>query len=121
MSEFGKGFVYNLVLIAKHWGEYHSNRDMWKKIGKSDEETESWAVRLWASAAGDHIQELEVPERWRDQEIGQKVQEAVRLLNDCRFKGNVSGAFSQVHELVLEAAILIDKELGVDVEKAEWS
>ena len=32
MSEFGKGFTYNLFLFAKHWWKVHEDLEKWKEM-----------------------------------------------------------------------------------------
>ena len=72
-SEFGRGFVYNLILFAKHWAWAESRwltpyRKLRKKNPKlfSDES----ALELWFNGASDHFYELEIPSQWKKKKIG---------------------------------------------------
>jgi len=57
-SEFGKGFVYNLFLFAKHF-----ERDLAEINGKKD-------YGLWFNGAGDHFFELTIPKHLKGSDVG---------------------------------------------------
>ena len=62
-SEFGKGFVYNLILFASHF-----EREIFKVQNKKD-------FRIWFNGASDHLYELEIPKQFKNTEIGKKAKE----------------------------------------------
>lgn len=114
-SEFGKGFVYNLVLFAKH----HSFR-----LKRNEDDDYS----LWFNGSSDHLYELEIPKQWEGTEIGDK---ATWLRDNTLDLGHGSGLIGErevtkkeydlVFEKLEELCLLIDKELGVETIKAQWN
>src|SRR5690606_39609190 len=80
-SDFGKGFIYNLILFAKHW---QLNRDLFKEIdGLPEEEkkkfkaftNEKYRAQRWFNGASDHFYELEIPKQFKNTLIGKKALE----------------------------------------------
>ena len=85
-SEFGRGFVYNLILFAKHYekhikwvGEYKKIREEKEKLpkevrtcaGKSIKIfTDENALSLAFNGSSDHFYELEIPKQWQGKKIG---------------------------------------------------
>lgn len=113
-SEFGKGFIYNLVLFAKHWGNL-------KEYRFSGNEPD---YGLWFNGAGDHFFDFEVPAKWKETELGGRFEALRSLILDFRLKysdsvtkADFEGVFKDLEEL----CILIDKELGVEDIKATWN
>lgn len=109
LTKFGKGFIYNLILFAKHFEKSMSNYSSDK--GKD--------YNLWFNGASDHLIELEIPERWIDTEIGKKAKElknlALEIGHGTRMLEKIGKSeFDKVVELTKEIAFLIDKELGVE-------
>jgi len=114
-SEYGKGFVYNLVLVAKHW------YDMVNIINSNNvNEMRIWA---WFNGASDHLYEFEIPKQWRRKKIG-------RLAKWIKEKGLCWGHglevkptykdFVEFFDKLEELARLIDKELGIEDIEADW-
>ncbi|MHA1329991.1 MAG: hypothetical protein ACTSR2_02830 [Candidatus Hodarchaeales archaeon] len=124
-SEFGKGFVYNLILFAKHWWSYFRILELYQKLEKKHPDlfNEKEASTLWFSGASDHLYELEIPKQWKRKKIG-------RLAKWIKEKGLYWGHgfkeqptkkdFEEFFEKLEELARLIDKELGVEDIEAEW-
>jgi len=164
-SEFGKGFIYNLLLFYAHFSsseaknisiynfvmemplerkrkvladnpeskyDYGWNRQAKFWFGKivpiwdsSEKLALSEEIISWAGAAKDHLYELQIPECWKDHEIG-------RLAKELQEKAFAMGAFESeilwtyqdlldLRELTHQLALSIDKELKVEICKTEWS
>lgn len=119
-SEFGKGFIYNLILFAKHHDKIQAMVERYNKMELPD----VW--EMWFNSAGDHWYELEVPARWQEHEIGQRVMALKDKVLQLRLayggrKPATQDDFYEVWVEVEEIARLIDKELGVDDIKASWN
>ena len=112
-SEFGKGFVYNLILFASHF-----ERQMVETEGVKD-------YSLWFNGASDHLWELTIPKQWRKTEIGLKAFELRDLALDIghgsrMLERDVEDEFKKVVKLTKEIGLLIDKELGFKPIKGTW-
>jgi len=126
-SEFGKGFIYNLILFSKHWWRASVDMESYEKTFKdkySKGEARSKAIDVWFNGASDHFYELEIPKQWKRKKIGK----LARWLQDKSlywghgFKEKATEKdFEEVFEKLEELARLIDKELGVKDIKADWS
>lgn len=113
-SEFGMGFVYNLVLFAKHW-----------ELG-SEEGGRSW----WFNGSSDHLYELQVPcgvpdklrlkiEKWRDTVLDRGHGSGVMKIcgADCEgIEKEIDDCFEELEEICRE----IDKWLKVKSIKADY-
>lgn len=122
-SEFGKGFVYNLILFAAHFERYDEKFERYyEKEGLKGMERS-----LWFNAASDHLYELEVPSKWKDKEIGRLALELQDLALEIGH-GNRMGDkseqvekdFDRVVRMTKDLGLLIDKELGIDAIKGDW-
>jgi len=117
-SEFGKGFVYNLILFAKHWWYLEYMTEIYKKVG-----LENVCVRNWFNGASDHFYELEIPKQWRGKKIGRL---AKQLQDDALEWGHgfkikpTKEDFDKTFKKLEELARLIDKELGVESIEADY-
>ena len=65
-SEFGKGFIYNIFLFAKHWEGLYKFIQDYKRIGLPIK----YAYGLWFNGAGDHFFEFVLPPRWVNKKVG---------------------------------------------------
>jgi hypothetical protein len=122
-SDFGKGFIYNLVLFCKHHDKALILYDTMLRIYPGDEK-KAWemALPLWFNGAGDHFYEFTVPDEYKDKPIGKLAEKLRREALGYRMIDKVTRAkFEQFHHEVEKLAMLIDKELGIKVVKAEWS
>jgi len=119
-SEFGKGFIYNLILFAKHWGRIENDLEAYKSIGDKQ-----GAYGIWFYGAADHFFEFEIPKQFKKKKIGKL---AKWLRNKCldfrlpltREKKPTEKDFEEIFEKLEELARLIDKELGIKTIKATW-
>lgn len=119
-SEFGKGFLYNMFLFAKHWWRIYSDKKDYKSIGD-----ESRAYQMWFYGAADHLAEFEIPKKFEGTEIGN----LAKNLSDkgWSFRGMPGGVkptaedFDQFFADMERLMMLIDKELGVEDVKAQWN
>lgn len=112
-SEFGAGFVYNLILFAKHYERLNS----YDKTGMSD------SVGLWFNGAGDHFFELEVPKEWEKKKIGKLAKSLQQKVLSYRLYPSPLSKkhFKEVFEELEELALLIDEELGLEPITADWN
>jgi len=127
-SEFGRGFVYNLILFAKHWyqaKEYMEQYEDLYKGRKSRQEARNRGIQLFFNGASDHFFEFEIPKQFRRKKIGKLAKE---LQDFCLEFGHGSKMleaterdFEKAFEMLEELARLIDKELGVKDIEAEWN
>lgn len=113
-SEFGKGFIYNLVLFAQHY---------WFRMERDDDNYRDkyW---MWFNGASDHLYELEIPKQWERKKLGKlakKIQDTALDLGhgmDGRAKCTEK-AKTQIFDDLQELCLLIDKELGVESIEAD--
>lgn len=117
-SEFGRGFVYNLFLFAKHWWRMFGYLESYKGIGLGEKS----AVSLWFNGAADHFFELEVPPQYKDTNIGKLAEELRDLglqyrLDEEPTKEDFDNFFKKCEELMM----LIDESLGVISVKADYN
>lgn len=120
-SEFGKGFVYNIMLFAKHYERFRDslrrNNEMAEKYpdtfckGKDD---------LWFNGAGDHFYEFEIPEQFKKTKIGKLAMELQDEALDRRLNSTTQEEFALFQEKLEILCILIDKKLGVKPIKATY-
>jgi hypothetical protein len=121
-SEFGKGFIYNLVLFCRHYDKAFVYYADFLKIYPDKEEAWKRALPLWFNGAGDHFFEFTVPEEYEGKKIGKLAENLRSRALDYRMAGEVGlKEFEQFHHDIEKLAILIDKELGIKVVKADWS
>ena len=114
-SEFGKGFVYNLILFAKH---FENSIVTSETMGIS-----KWGC--WFNGASDHLFELEIPEQFVKTPIGIKAKELQELSLDIGHGDRMMSMtaekdFKYVVNLTKEIAMLIDRELGIDPVKGDY-
>lgn len=117
-SEFGKGFVYNLVLFAKHWAYNIEYR-------KEQAKTQPDAFWYWFNGASDHLYELEIPKQWQKKKIGKLARHiqdtALKLGHDFASEHKATEkAYETIFEELEQLCLLIDKELGLKPIKADW-
>lgn len=121
-SEFGKGFVYNLVLFAKHYEKFRKcmesndlnakeRPDLWKK-GHDD---------MWFNGAGDHFIELEVPEQFKGTEIGKLALELQDEAIERRLAATTKEEFLNFFKRLEHLCRLIDEALGIEPVEASWN
>ncbi len=122
-SEFGKGFIYNLILFAKHWAHM---RDEIERVKENVPKLrKDWGYDIWFNGASDHFYELEIPEQWKRKEIGKLAAElqsnSLHLGHHFPIIHATEKDFVETFEKLEKLAMLIDKELGLDPVKAMWS
>lgn len=106
MSEFGKGFVYCLFLLAKHAA---------REIYKED-------YGMWFNGAADHLFDMKIPKQFKKTKIGELAKWLRDTGLDYRLNREVTEEqFKEFGKRCEELMILIDKELGVKPTKAEWN
>jgi len=107
-SEFGKGFIYNLFLFAKHF----EREDL---LGNN-----YW---MWFNAAGDHFFELEIPKQFENKNWAKRLRRLRKKVLDYRlpYKGLEEWEKEEVFKELEKIIILIDKDLGANPVKATWN
>lgn len=111
-SEFGKGFIYCIVLFAMHTERYLD--------AKGKMLASRW-IGLLFNGAGDHFYELQIPERWQKHEIGKRFEALQDRILEYRLRLDLTEKdFESVLEELKVLCRLIDKELGVDVIKGTY-
>ena len=121
-SEFGKGCAYCLGLFLAH-----SERDfLARDFAKTEDEKKAIRIvnSMWFNGAGDHLFELEIPEKFP-----MKLQKRLRKFREFVLKRRLvleekekvtekdkQWAIKEAKLLLLE----IDKYLEIDCEEAEW-
>ena len=130
-SDFGKGFIYNLILFSKHCEDVHSRLSYYEKVRKRNTEhsslfSEEEAIAMWFNASSDHFYELEIPTQWKRKKIGriakwlqEKALSFGHSYLDDRKKPTLKD-FNEIFDKLEELALLIDKELGVKPIKTIW-
>lgn len=122
-SEFGKGFIYNLVLFAKHFERWNILKQADEEMNKKDPtRTFSLTSELWFNGAADHLYELEVPPQFVETEIGRLAvelrEEGLRRRLMVSTSAEEFGAFFDKLETLCR---LIDEALGVTPIKATYN
>ncbi len=110
-SEFGKGFIYNLFLFAKH-----HDRDLVEMNGKKD-------YGLWFDGAADHFIELQIPKQYKGTEIGNLALWIKTTGTEYRLSfGHITDEqFTEFFNKCEELMILIDKDFYLKPIKATWN
>lgn len=111
ITDYGKGFIYNLILFAKHYGSILYYKHILP---------ETIAYEVWFNGATDHLKELEIPKVWKRKKIGklakQFTEKCFKLCNEIT---PTTKDFMEVFKLLEELAFLVDKELGLKPIKAD--
>lgn len=119
-SEFGKGFIYNLVLFSKHWWRHFE--DFKRSDEMAEKNPELWTKGsndLWFNGAGDHFFEFEIPKQFQGTKIGKLAQELQDEAIKRRLGSITLKELSTFFEKLEELCMLIDKKLGVIDIKAD--
>lgn len=116
MSEFGKGFVYNMILFAKHWGTLEGDIASYSKVGLDAKR----AVALWFYGASDHIQGFTSPENLNSGLLEDTKAWAEHVWSHRMEHEVTEKEFDAVFEDLERIARAIDETLGVTAEEAEY-
>ena len=119
-SEYGKGFVYNLILFAKHWMMKSDKKEYWEKQG-----TPNKFYQLWFDGSSDHLYDIQIPKIFKGTEIEIMVKElkntALEIGHGISLKNNgTEKDFKRVFELTEKIALEVDKYFEVDSIKADY-
>jgi hypothetical protein len=117
-SEFGTGFIYNLILFAKHAERVTRMMDDYKKCDLD----QNHAIAIWFNGAGDHLFNFNIPKVFQGTEIGTLALEIQRKCLAYRMSTSVTkeeyeAVFADVERLTR----MVDEHFGVDSEEAEWA
>jgi len=125
-SEFGKGFVYNLILFSKHFERVVREKEMLEKMDKEMKEHFNPYSNFFYTAT-DHLYDLQIPKKWQRKNC--KIGILIRELHDLCFtyrlpmdkkKEATEKDFLKAFELLHQLSMEIDKKLGVKVIKGDW-
>ena len=110
-SAFGKGFVYNLFLFAKHF-----ERDIYVAEGSKKD------YGLWFNAAADHLSELVIPKQLK----GSALYDLINWIKETGQKYHrgyfvTEEEFDEFFEKCEELCRLIDTALDIKPIKADWN
>jgi len=126
-SKFGRGFVYNLILFAKHWHqgiEYAEKLENLHK-GINKEDARNRGIQIFFNSASDHLFEFEIPKQFRKKKIGKLAKQfqdfCLELGHGSKMSETTERDFEKAFEMLEELAQLIDKELGINDIEAEWN
>lgn len=116
-SDFGRGFLYPLILFAMHCDGVQYKAAQYQSNGIPVEE----AYSIWFYGAADHLLEMEIPEALKDSEIGLLAESLRGYVLDRRMKYDSTDldyktALSQLRHL----AFLIDQHFGHNPVRATW-
>jgi len=78
-SEFGKGFVYNLILFAKHYENIIKEVEMRDKQKELIGEVLTNPYSNWFYKATDHLYDVEIPEQWKRTKIARLTKELIEI------------------------------------------
>lgn len=115
-SDFGKGFIYNLILFSMHWWRWEKEKEYYK-------DNEEQGLEFWFNGASDHFYELDIPEQFKNTKIGklaQKIKDNGLYFGHGFQKKPTQKDFDNIFEDIKKLSILIDKELGIDDIKGTW-
>ena len=112
-SDFGKGFVYNLILFAAH---FDRNMSGMKGLYK---------YNLWFNGASDHLYEFEIPEKFKNTLLGKKARKLQKIALEIghgkrMMEKDNEKDFIECVKLTKEIGLLIDKELDINPIKGRW-
>lgn len=119
-SEFGKGFVYNLILFSKHW--WHHFEEMKRTTEMAAKYPDTWKageLDLWFNGAGDHFFEFEIPPQFKNKSLGRLAAKLQKQALEYRMVHVTKEQFAQFFDDLERLARLIDKELGVKAIKSQ--
>lgn len=117
ISEFGKGFIYNLILFASHFERNFAP--------KGEEDNYIW-VSCWFNGASDHLYEFEIPPKFEKLELGTKAKELKDFVLSIGHGERMNDKtvsrkdIQNVISLTKDIGFLIDKELGFNPVKGQW-
>lgn len=126
-EKFGKGFIYNLLLFAKHWERAEHDIEAYKRTYKNTGiKPEAHALSVWFNGASDHLFCLEVPKQWENHRIGKLAKrlrnKILELGHGKRMLTNITREeFEKVFDDIERLTRMIDRELGVETRKAVYN
>ena len=124
-SDFGKGFIYNLILWTKHINFDEKLSERWQEVNKIIGKNDGYSC--WFNGASDHLFDLEIPKKWQRNKIGKLAKQLQDLALEIGHGNRMMDTSEKVvkdHrkviELTKELAFEIDKKLGVEPIKANY-
>jgi len=121
-SEFGKGFIYNIVLFAKHWWKHFESFEAVKRMAERNPELwKEGEDDMWFNGAGDHFYELTIPEQFKDTDIGKLAKELQDEAIERRLCSSTKQDIKNFFDKLEKLCMMIDKHLGVEDIEADFS
>lgn len=127
-SEFGKGLIICLVKFAEHRWRWQEDKQLYEEMHQKHPDLFdiSHSVEMHFNGASDHLYEIEVPDKWKDTEIGKLIMELKSFgleMGHGFFKHKRKWTEEDVdkaYNMCQQIAILVDKELGLEPEIGQW-
>lgn len=122
-SEYGQGFIYNMVLFAKHYEQAFEHKKNWEIIRKINPTLfkEGTAYGIWFNGAADHLFEWELPKKFERTRIGAMFRSLQSRASSYRLEQCSEIEFKKFWEDFENLTRMIDKALGVKSQKADWN
>ena len=126
-SEFGKGFIYNLILFTRHHAEFFDKLERYSELEKKSGQglfMENEAVRMWFNGSSDHLYEIQIPKRFKGKRIEALVNElqshALHVGHGFPGRDVSKEDFYKAKSLVTDIAIELDHYFKVEVIYAQY-
>ncbi len=116
-SEFGQGFIYNMVLFAKHREGVRGYLESYIGSGLPIER----AYSLWFNGAGDHFYEFEVPKVWENTTAGKLAKKLQTQALSFRLNNCTEAQFNKFWNDFELMCRMFDKLLKVKSTEAEFN
>lgn len=123
-SEFGRGFIYNLVLFSKHWWRHFNDLKISEEMREKNPDlfSEEDALSMWFNGAGDHFYDFEVPDTLRGTSIGKLAKSLQKRALHYRMNDVTKVEFDKFFEDLEKLCRDIDKKVfKVKSEKAKYN
>ena len=125
-SEFGKGLVICLVKFAEHRWRWIEQKKLYEDMRKKHPDifSVSEAVEMHFNGASDHLYEIEVPNEWKNTELGKMV-DKLRSFGLAMGHGFTKHDWTEkdvekAYGMCQQIALLIDKETGLEPQIGRW-
>lgn len=121
-SEFGAGFVYTMILFAKHWGKIFHDVEVYK----TSLQDEQMAYDMWFNGAADHVYEMTIPDAIAGSEFGMLAEEFIKFVRSKRLPMSqeeraTKEDFNKAFVMLESLAMKLDEHLGMKPVKAQWN
>lgn len=125
-SEFGKGLVICLVKFAEHRHMWEEQREHWMEMHRKNPSLLSMsdAVESHFNGASDHLYEIDIPEEWKNTEVGRMIKQlqdyGLEMGHGFTRRDWTEEDVNKAYGMCQEIALLIDKKLGLKPDIGLW-